>query len=74
MEITVKLDKEINETINLNFNGENYSVKTENGIAKLEFNNLANKNYTVSAELLNNKNLKIIHLLNYILIYIVLYY
>ena len=54
LEILITLDKQINETLNISFNGETYSMKTIDGEVKLEFANLSNGNYTASAELLND--------------------
>ena len=56
LEILISLDKQINEIINVTFNGESYMVETVEGKGKLEFANLSNGNYTASAELLNDND------------------
>ncbi|WP_297981955.1 Ig-like domain-containing protein [uncultured Methanobrevibacter sp.] len=54
IEIEIRLNKTINDTANINFNGETYPASIKDGEGKIEFENLAKGNYTVTAELAND--------------------
>ena len=51
LEVTINLNKSINETVKISFADKNYSLRTVNGKASINFTDLKNKNYTVTASI-----------------------